>query len=275
MARLGADQDRSASVCKHVQGATIILHLGAGFTLSQTLRVTGMSKPTAHASHRTMWAVAKKPGIAVLTMFHVLKHRSTTARNRTGSGHSRFPSRPRFAPRRCDVAGLYVKPPDHAVVISVEAKTRIQALGQTRKPLSMKPGRPEARTQCHKRNGTTCLMAAVDVATAKVTGQVHEHHRSAEFLAFLDRVAAGVETCTEHHSTTTPMRPARSAGASSPEISWRPGERDTSGCRNRHREKEQNHWAAGGLEVWKTINFPIWRSRRRKLRASFSNLACI
>ncbi len=121
---------------------------------------------------------------------------------------------PRFAPKRCDVVGLYVNPPDHAVVISVEAKTRIQALGQTRKPLPMKPGRPETRTQYHKRNGTTCLMAAVDVATAKVTGQMREHHCSAEFLAFLDRVAAGTETCIEHNNTNDarPFRRSKKPG---------------------------------------------------------------
>ena len=85
---------------------------------------------------------------------------------------------------------------------------RIQALGQARKPLPMTPGRPKTRTQYHKRNGTTCLMADVDFETAKVTGQMHEHHRSAEFLAFLDRVAAGIETCIEHHNTND-VRPFR------------------------------------------------------------------
>lgn len=138
------------------------------------------SRPPAHASHWTLWGVAKKPGIAVLTMFRVLKHNGQKPHRVRTFRVSRYP---RFAPKRRGVVGLYVNPPNHAVVISEEAKTRIQALGQTQKPLPMKPGRAETRTHDCKRNGTSCLMAAFDVATAKITGQMHEHHRSAEFLA--------------------------------------------------------------------------------------------
>ena len=110
-----------------------------------------------------------------------------------------------------DVVGLYVDPPDHAVVISVdeseavnaigssERANQIQALGRTQTPLPMKAGHPETRTHDDTGNGTTCLMAALDVATGKVTGQMVERHRSEEFLAFLDLVSEGIKPGTPVH----------------------------------------------------------------------------
>ena len=91
-----------------------------------------------------------------------------------------------------DAVGLYVDPPDHAVVLPVDEKTQIQALGRTQKPLPLKPGRAETRTHDYRRNGTTCLLAALDVATGKVVGQTVERHRSEEFLASLDHVAEDI-----------------------------------------------------------------------------------
>ena len=89
-----------------------------------------MSRPPAHASHWTLWGVAKKPGIAVLTMFRILKHNGQKPHRNKTFKDSRDP---RFSPKRRGVVGLYVSPPDHAAVISVEAKTRIQPLRQTQK----------------------------------------------------------------------------------------------------------------------------------------------
>ena len=70
--------------------------------------------------------------------------------------------------------GLYVNPPDRAVVISADGKTRIQALGRTRKPLPMKPGHPETRTHDYKRDGTACLMAALDNVSSHKSAEVSE-----------------------------------------------------------------------------------------------------
>ena len=100
-------------------------------------------------------------------------------------------------------------------------------------------------------------MAAFDVATAKITGQMHEHHRSAEFLVFLGRVAAGIETCIEHHNANDARPFCRSKKPGDFVELVEPWERDTRSCRNRHREKETSHWAAGGSEVWKTMNIPM------------------
>lgn len=81
----------------------------------------------------------------------------------------------------------------------MDEKTQIQALGRTQAPLPMKPGHPETRTHDDKRNGTTCLMAALDVATGKVTGRMVARHRSEEFLAFLELVSEGIEPETQVH----------------------------------------------------------------------------
>ena len=180
------------SILKHVRRATIILHLGDGLTLSQTMRATGLSKPTvwrwwdrflvdgvdgllhdiprrrgrkpisedkvselialamspppAHASHWTLRALAKKLGIAVSTVFGILKHNGLKPHRVKTFKVSRDP---RFELKVRDVVGLYVNPPDHAVVISVDESERanqIQALGRTQAPLPMKPGHPETRT---------------------------------------------------------------------------------------------------------------------------------
>ncbi len=155
-----------------------------------------MSPPPEHASHWMLRALAKKVGIAVSTVFGILKSHGLKPHRVKTFKVSRDP---RFELKVRDVVGLYVNPPDHAVVISVDEKTRIQALGRTQKPPPMKPGHPEIRTHDDKRNGTTCLMAALDVATGKVTGQMVKRHRSEEFLAFLEFVSEGIEPGTQVH----------------------------------------------------------------------------
>ena len=85
---------------------------------------------------------------------------------------------PRFELKVRDVVGLYVNPPDHAVVLSVDEKPRRQALGSTRRSLPMTSvGPAETRTRDYRRHGTTCLLAALDVATGKVVGRTVERHR--------------------------------------------------------------------------------------------------
>ena len=108
---------------------------------------------------------------------------------------------PRFEIKVRDVVGLYVNPPDHAVVPSVDEKPRRQALGGTRRPLPMKPGHAETRMHDYRWHGTARLLAALDVATGNVVGRTGERHRSVEFLAFLDHVAEGIDPGTPVLST--------------------------------------------------------------------------
>jgi len=99
---------------------------------------------------------------------------------------------PHFAEKVIDVVGLYLNPPDKAMVLCVDEKTQIQALDRTQPLLPLKPGQVERRTHDYKRNGTTSLYAAFDILTGNVIGRVTKRHRAKEFLDFLrqlDRAA--------------------------------------------------------------------------------------
>jgi transposase len=87
-----------------------------------------------------------------------------------------------------DIVGLYLDPPERALVLCVDEKSQIQALERTQQILPMQPGRMALRTHDYKRHGTTSLFAALDVATGKVIGACKSRHRSREFIQFLDKI---------------------------------------------------------------------------------------
>lgn len=89
-----------------------------------------------------------------------------------------------------DIVGLYLCPPDRAIVLSMDEKSQVQALDRTRPLLPLRPGIPARQTHDYFRHGTTSLFAALDVATGEVIGQCHRRHRHQECLKFLDRLAA-------------------------------------------------------------------------------------
>jgi transposase len=95
---------------------------------------------------------------------------------------------PQFAEKVVDVVGLYMNPPDNAVILSIDEKTQIQALDRTQPMLPLKPGQVERRTHDYKRNGTTNLYAAFDILTGEVIGRTTARHRAKEFLDFLRQV---------------------------------------------------------------------------------------
>jgi transposase len=103
----------------------------------------------------------------------------------------------RFEEKLTDVVGLYLNPPDHAVVLCMDEKSSIQALDRTQPTLPVKKGRAGTMTHDYKRNGTTMLFAALDVLTGQVTGRCYPRHRNGEFLKFLrvidKQVPAGLE----------------------------------------------------------------------------------
>jgi len=98
-----------------------------------------------------------------------------------------------------DIAGLYMNPPDHALVLCVDEKSQIQALDRTQPLLPMQPGQLERGTHDYKRHGTTSLFAALDLKTSRVIGQFHRRHRSAEFRRFLDTIEARVPADLDVH----------------------------------------------------------------------------
>ncbi len=87
------------------------------------------------------------------------------------------------------MVGLYLNPPEKAIVLCVDEKSQIQALNRTAPILPLRPGLPEKATHDYKRNGTTTLFAALEVATGRVTDQCYDRHGKAEFLDFLKKVA--------------------------------------------------------------------------------------
>jgi transposase/transcriptional regulator with XRE-family HTH domain len=98
-------------------------------------------------------------------------------------------SDPLFVEKVYDVVGLYLNPPEHAVVLCVDEKSQVQALDRTAPILPLRPGIPERQTHDYVRHGTTTLFAALEVATGRVTDACYPRHRHEEFLRFLRQVA--------------------------------------------------------------------------------------
>lgn len=98
-----------------------------------------------------------------------------------------------------DIVGLYMNPPEHALVFCIDEKSQIQALDRTQPLLPMQPGQLERGTHDYKRNGTTSLFAALELGTNRVIGQLHRRHRSVEFRRFLDRIESQVPAELDVH----------------------------------------------------------------------------
>ncbi len=101
----------------------------------------------------------------------------------------KFSTDPQLEAKVRDVVGLYLDPPDKAVVLSIDEKSQVQALDRTAPILPLRPGLPEKATHDYLRHGTTTLFAALEIATGKVTDACYPHHRHEEFLRFLKQVA--------------------------------------------------------------------------------------
>jgi transposase len=103
----------------------------------------------------------------------------------------KFSTDPELVAKVTDVVGLYLHPPENAIVLSIDEKSQIQALNRTQKTLPMQPGQAEKRIHDYVRHGTTTLFAALEIATGQVTGVCKPRHRHQEFLVFLRHLARG------------------------------------------------------------------------------------
>ena len=106
---------------------------------------------------------------------------------------------PQFIDKLRDVVGLYMNPPEHAVVICVDEKTSIQALDRTKPSLPMRPGQVERRTHDYVRHGVIDLFAALNIATGQVIARTDKQHRAVEFIKFLDSIDANVPADLDVH----------------------------------------------------------------------------
>src|SRR5216110_2696085 len=141
-----------------------------------------LAGPPQAASHWTGSAMAEAAGISVSSVQRIWRaHGLQPHRVR----QFKLSNDPQFAAKLHEIVGLYVDPPDHAVVLSVDEKSQIQALDRTQPGLPMKKGRAGTMTHDYKRHGTTTLFAALDVLEGKVIGRCMQRHRHREFLRFL------------------------------------------------------------------------------------------
>jgi len=142
-----------------------------------------LKPPPFEATHWTARAMARIAGLAVSTVQKIWKtHGLSPHRWR----RFKLSNDPAFAGKLRDVVGLYVSPPAHALVLSIDEKSQIQALDRTQPGLPLKRGRGATMTHDYKRNGTTTLFAALNVLTGQVFGRNMQRHRHQEFIRFLN-----------------------------------------------------------------------------------------
>src|SRR5207344_18891 len=142
-----------------------------------------LGAPPGETTHWTSRAMGKVTGLAISTVQKIWRaHGLAPHRLRT----FKLSRDPQFAAKVQDVVGLYVSPPAHAVVLSVDEKSQIQALDRTQPGLPMKKGRGATMTHDYKRHGTTTLFAALDVLDGTVFGRNMQRHRHQEFIRFLN-----------------------------------------------------------------------------------------
>lgn len=156
-------------------------------TAERTNAVIEMTlKPPPHeATHWTARALAKASGLAVSTVQRIWRaHGLAPHRWRT----FKLSKDPAFAEKLHAIVGLYVNPPAHAVILSVDEKSQIQALDRTQPGLPLKKGRGATLTHDYKRHGTTTLFAALDVLEGKVIARNMQRHRHQEFIRFLREI---------------------------------------------------------------------------------------
>jgi transposase len=149
--------------------------------IEEIVELTQHSKPDGqtHWSCRTMSA---KVGVSPATVQRVWAARGLKPHL---VNSFKLSNDPRFEEKLIDVVGLYLAPPDNAIVLCLDEKSSVQALDRTQPSLPLKKGRAATMTHDYKRNGTTTLFAALDVLTGKVIGQCLPRHRHEEFLKFL------------------------------------------------------------------------------------------
>ena len=148
-----------------------------------------LTDPPGETTHWTSAAMAKAIAISVSSVQRIWRsHGLQPHRMR----QFKLSNDPRFAAKVRDIVGLYVDPPAHAVVLSVDEKSQIQALDRTQPGLPMKKGRCGTMTHDYKRNGTTTLFAALNVLDGGVIGRCMQRHRHQEFIRFLNTIEAEV-----------------------------------------------------------------------------------
>jgi transposase len=163
--------------------------------VADVVMATLETMPTA-STHWSTRSMSKAAGVSVSTVhriwraFSLQPHRTETFK---------LSKDPLFVEKVRDIVGLYLDPPERALVLCVDEKTQIQALDRTQPLLPMRPGQVERRTHDYERHGTTSLFAALDVKAGTVIGKCMPRHRAAEFRKFLDEIERQVPPDLDIH----------------------------------------------------------------------------
>ncbi len=163
--------------------------------IATLVRKTLETRPKG-ATHWSLRTMGKEAGHAASTVHRIWRafglqpHRAETFK---------LSSDPLFVEKVRDIVGLYLAPPERAVVLCVDEKSQVQALDRTQPLLPMRPGQVERRTHDYKRHGTTALFAALDVKVGSIIGKCMVRHRAQEFRKFLDEVERNVPVDLDIH----------------------------------------------------------------------------
>lgn len=144
---------------------------------------TALTEVPEARTHWTQRALAERVGSTQSRIFGVLKRHNLRPQQTRAFKVSWDP---KFEQKLVDVVGLYLNPPENAVVLSMDEKSQIQALERTREPLPATPGHPAELTHDYKRHGTLTFFAALELATGAIIGDTKDRHRNVEFIEFLE-----------------------------------------------------------------------------------------
>ena len=158
--------------------------------------VATLESTPEHATHWSRKKMAERSGLSKSTIGRIWKGFGLKPHLSDGF---KLSNDPLFVDKTYDVVGLYLNPPESAVVLCVDEKSQVQALGRSQPAFPMMPGMPEKRTHDYVRNGTTSLFAAFNTADGTVISSLHRRHRSIEFKKFLAKIDAEVPADLDVH----------------------------------------------------------------------------
>ena len=167
-----------------------------GDALAARVVALTLTEPPGETTHWTAAAMAQACTVSVSSVHRIWRSHGLRPHQ---VRQFKLSNDPQFAAKVRDIVGLYVAPPAHAVVLSVDEKSQIQALDRTQPGLPLKKGRCGTMTHDYKRNGTTTLFAALNVLEGSVIGRCMQRHRHQEFIRFLNAIEAEVPAAKQVH----------------------------------------------------------------------------